>query len=591
MKNRKELKGTKTSFFHPLAILNQVQEAVRCDLAPLLSSCIGEERKFVIEKQLADFKKKFALPNSKEEKEKEALAFDSFDDLCTDLLRNTPCYPNPKQKLSPTTCDRDRVLLRARAICHQVLGELSEEDWFMGCRHSGGTSLGLKFTQVNIEDKWGYPLTSTERAVHAMERYFSWDRNCAHDVDEFNRRVGRYDRGRYRLVHGSRATTVDKNLDERRMIAVEPTVNMFLQQGLMSLMYSRMKDFGLDLESQQEVHRYLAYESSITGKNATIDWSKASDRVRADLVRFLFPPRWYSVLDQVRSPVMSLRDIWLDLPMISTMGNATTFPIETLVFWSIGIAVLMKKNSLALFPEWKYFKRMNVFGDDCIIDYTEADRFISICESVGFKVNIKKSYIDPSTRFRESCGGDFLSGRSVRIYYIGPPHNCKLSSLEPWLYTIFNGLLKKYISYFGTLTYLYDKQLLKLMVQLFREYKLRVKFVPMDFPDDSGLKMDADVSRLIGHYQRLPIDKHLRNRHGQVSFRYTRFIFSKRKARKNDRRPYRCDEFALWKNLKFSSDTTWSQYVDKRVGGYVVARGIKTFDLTPPKGLNGSVYT
>jgi hypothetical protein len=179
-----------------------------------------------------------------------------------------------------------------------------------------------------------------------------------------------------------------------------------------------------------------------------------------------------------------------------------------------------------------------------------------VCNQLGFEVNVEKTFYDPGPGFRESCGGDYLHGRDVRPFYMRAPVSTKMSSLEPWLYTIINGLTTKYRSYFGPLKYVYGKELWKTIDELFRQYKLKVKFVPPDYPDDSGLK-DRDHLRWV-LWHRTPIQLATVSEHGTVSFKYCRFAYTRSELRSEH------VSFAEWLKRPTSED---ARFVPKPTRG------------------------
>jgi hypothetical protein len=360
----------------------------------------------------------------------------------------------------------------------------------------------------------------------------------------------------------------------------------------MTVLYDRMREFGLDVESLPELHKKQALRSSISSAKATIDWSSASDCVSIELLRYLLPPKWFNIVDAVRCPYTSLNGVNVELQMISTMGNAVTFPLETLVFWTFAHAVRLSLNihNNSLFPEWEDLKECSVFGDDCIVPSYMAEDFISAVEKVGFIINKEKSFYG-SEKFRESCGGDYLAGRNVRPYNVKAPTSEKKSALEPWLYIVANQLIRKYIMYFGVGSYVYDKRVFEYLFQLFREHKLEVKLVPPFYPDDAGLKIAFDIERFIVNY-RIELCPIYRNQHGSYRFHYKRFVYRTRGDRFDliryaallkgfapewDEEP---DEFELEEerllvnSLAFpKSKTVTKQYDIRRIGGYVEAVG------------------
>jgi hypothetical protein len=369
------------------------------------------------------------------------------------------------------------------------------------------------------------------------------------------------------------------------MIAVEPTGNMFLQQGLMEMMYDRMRKVFLNVETLPEHHQKRARAASITSKEATIDWSSASDCVSIDLLRWLLPPKWFDMCEQVRCPRMSLNGVFEDLNMFSTMGNAVTFPLETLVFWTMAHATrLQRLGTLSSFPEWKDLRKCSVFGDDCIVPTEDALSFIRVMERFGFIVNDEKSFYG-NEGFRESCGGDYLHGIDVRPFKLKGPHNISISSLEPWLYTFANALLEKYILYFGELTYVYDKELFKSLFSIFRQYNIAIKLVPDDFPDDAGLKISSDICRFYSCYTMNLCDIAV-NDHGLYTFRYCNFRYAVPQRARVDDLHYakwlKTHVFRLGPPRPERKKVKNPKWITKRKGGYVVARGYTCQWYVPP---------
>jgi len=456
----------------------------------------------------------------------------------------------------------DRCLKRARLLMHNVLTPLSEDEWFYACKHGAGSSVGVPFRDTSLEAKSKLPWSVTDRVIPILERYLEFDSQLNSAVIAYNSAtpVG----GWYRSVKGSRATTVAKSKSIDRMIAIEPTGNMFFQQGLMECLYRRMRKIGLAVETLPDIHKERARLASITSKEATIDWSSASDCVSRKLLRWLLPPAWFDVVDLVRSPSILMDGDWVDLSMFSTMGNAVTFPLETLVFYTLGMAtILQKQGTLSHFPEWKDRHLCSVFGDDCIVPSDTAHTFISVCESVGFIVNEEKSFYDEGG-FRESCGGDYLRGYDVRPFNLKAPTSVRRSALEPWLYVIGNGLLKKYISCFGVRDYIYQPGFWTEYFLLFRKYDIPVKVVPSFFPDDAGLKISNDLERFVANYafsmSRIGVD-----RHGSYDFRFCRFNYKQNASRVDDL------HYVTWLKMPGGERGPW--WYQRRKGGYVVAKG------------------
>jgi hypothetical protein len=219
--------------------------------------------------------------------------------------------------------------------------------------------------------------------------------------------------------------------------------------------------------------------------------------------------------------------------MYATMGNATTFPVETLVFWALAHAVRLSSDGIgytnSLFPEWEDRKAVSVFGDDCIVPTHLAPAYIEACEVVGFEINEAKSFYSSGPGFRESCGGDFLRGENVRPVTIGTPGSERPRSLEAWLYSVLNTVLPKYISFFGQYLALHDRHFFHTWAELFARLHTSFKVVPDDYPDDAGAKVSAHLRVFLSQYRVGPISPLRRDRHGAWSFSFLHWKYKERK--------------------------------------------------------------
>jgi len=210
------------------------------------------------------------------------------------------------------------------------------------------------------------------------------------------------------VVRGNAFFSVPKTSRTRRGCAKEPSLNGFYQLGLGREIRTRLRRRGFDLVEGQGVHRRVACSSSITGDFATIDLSSASDTVCTNLVKLVLPHRWHSVLDSLRSPFTRMGKSWVKLEKFSSMGNGFTFELETTIFASICIAVMGE----AARPGRNLF----VYGDDIIVPRQFQADVLAALKFFGFTPNLKKTFLEGS--FRESCGGDFFDGISVRAHYL-----------------------------------------------------------------------------------------------------------------------------------------------------------------------------
>lgn len=215
------------------------------------------------------------------------------------------------------------------------------------------------------------------------------------------------------VVRGNAFFSVPKTSRTRRGCAKEPSLNGFYQLGLGRVLKARLKRKGIDLSGGQGVHRQVACAASISGDFVTIDLSSASDTVCTNLVKLVLPHRWHSVLDSLRSPYTKIEGKWVRLEKFSSMGNGFTFELETTLFSAICMAC-MRGSALP-------GKNLFVYGDDIIVPKEFSDDVISALKFFGFTPNLKKTFTEGV--FRESCGGDFFDGVSVRAHYLtGDPY-------------------------------------------------------------------------------------------------------------------------------------------------------------------------
>lgn len=221
--------------------------------------------------------------------------------------------------------------------------------------------------------------------------------------------VGKMGDVRVQSVVGNRLAWVPKDVSKCRQIAVEPSLNVFIQKGIGNYLIQLLKRKGIaDLETGQTTHRRLVREE--WDSIGTIDLSDASDRISVACVKAILPPDWFALLNAARSHFYKDGSKWQRYQSFSSQGNAFTFPLETLIFKAVALAH-------SLHPE-----RVSVYGDDIISDRGDAEAISLALATYGFKVNTEKSFwgqhAGPMKFFRESCGEDTYFGHSVRpVFY------------------------------------------------------------------------------------------------------------------------------------------------------------------------------
>ena len=234
----------------------------------------------------------------------------------------------------------------------------------------------------------------------------------------------------------ARLVTVPKNSTSRRTITVEPVLNQFIQQGLnieLREMISRSPILGLCLAlTDQSKNQKLALAGSLTDDWATIDLKSASDLLSVKLVEVVFGNHgdFLSRMMDCRSTSVECPEYRINfLGKFAGMGNALTFPVQSICFAIICIAAIL--DSWGQTPTFWNVKRaarqLRVYGDDIIVGKKYAHQCVTWLEDVGLKVNARKSFL--AGNFKESCGVDAFRGVDVTPIYLR--HRPDDSSTEP----------------------------------------------------------------------------------------------------------------------------------------------------------------
>lgn len=232
--------------------------------------------------------------------------------------------------------------------------------------------------------------------------------NCQLQTDSFPSAEVSITMDAFNIVRGNKIVFVPKNAKTHRVIAAEPHVNSYLQKGFGGEIRSLLKRYaGIDL-NDQSINQRLALQGSLNNDLATIDLSGASDTISYELVKFLLPEDWFILLDSCRSKQGKLDDIWIYFQKFSSMGNAFTFELESLIFFALSKATLEVRG---------YENRVcSVYGDDIIVPSEAYNDVVSVINYAGFSVNSSKSFFDGP--FRESCGKDYFMGHDVRPIFL-----------------------------------------------------------------------------------------------------------------------------------------------------------------------------
>jgi hypothetical protein len=585
------MKASKKKLFNPVACSTKLAAALSQDLRKDNYSVVSpEHRSWFSEYQHVNTLKK--VEDAQHEAELHKKALHSFVARNHDLRSVNSLLSSNRAGIDDSTIV-GYILRRARHLVRWVLADVTTEEIFDACRHSNGVTRGVSFADTSLNRKSLLPWTCTERVSRTVESYFAYDNLYAKACIEYTASFGPYRPGMITLVDGSRATTVPKQATKRRMICIEPTGNMYIQQGLMQVMYKRLAAIGLDVKTLPDRHQMLAFWASISGSDATIDLSNASDSVAYELVRYLFSPKWFGWLDLARCSTMEVLGESIQVESFATMGNATTFPVETLVFWAISVSVVDFTNhrqkdygvrpwrigSLLTLPSSR--EAVSVFGDDIILPRSAVPNLFYVLGQLGFSINTEKSFYDSGLSFRESCGGDFYHGRAVRPFFVRGPTTTSRMGFEAWFYVMANSLLKTYRSYVGGVGYFYESQAFELLFSWLLKVTPLVKVVPSSFPEDSGLR-GPEGYRLARCYARGRISRVKFTEQGWVDFEYLRFRYKNRNA------IFEALTYALRLKAEARGETFdpyWADYLPvedplepltpfRKKGDYVVARAV-----------------
>lgn len=350
--------------------------------------------------------------------DKDAAATESFyksEQQCRRTNRRLDWYfARFPDRLSP---EMARIIRRAQNYISDTLGPF--EDFFRELpryvRFSGGAT-------ATTSRRWSHPSRKLlKRHIAVTSRAHPY---CDALFSSFNTKLVSHN------VEYNRVSFVPKNFKTKRTIACEPEGNMPLQLSFDVYAKRQLARKRINLRCQERNQRD-AHEGSKTGRIATVDFERASDTTALNAVWLLFPPKWARFLVDLRSPVGMLPDgSVVRYQKFSSMGNGTTFCVETLIFCSLCHAVGAK-----------YF---GCYGDDVTISSESANAFIAAAKFVGYSINTEKTYI--TGPYRESCGEHYFGG--VRI----TPFFCRTTRVHaPAIALLVNGMIERVLP--NSLTY------------------------------------------------------------------------------------------------------------------------------------------
>lgn len=352
------------------------------------------------------------------------MTLDEKSDVLLDLQAKKSFYLTDEVAWKVEIPDRQQHMIGL--VSRLVLPNLDSEDMGMAnYKHGPGAVVeGLSSNQ-----KWSELFKGVMSDSFDLGR-FGYDL-FAIDLKDVSKRVvkalSRLDQSTFEdaaIRSSARLISVPKNSTSRRTITVEPLLKQFCQQGLNTVLRSnidRCKVLSNCLAlTDQSKNQKLALEGSRFDNWATIDLKSASDLMSQKLVELVFGQReaFFSLMMECRSTHVQTQEMMYELGKFAGMGNALTFPVQSIVFAILGICAILDVEGRR--PSYGAVvaasKRIRVYGDDIIVHSKYAHQVVFWLEQCGLKVNTDKSFL--SGYFKESCGLDAFRGVDITPLYL-----------------------------------------------------------------------------------------------------------------------------------------------------------------------------
>jgi len=319
----------------------------------------------------------------------------------------------------------DTGIQLAREVVRDVLGRFDPVNILP--RHGPGA---VATGEVGHE-KWTFRrrFAALDRMYPAHEYFYANIRHLSDHLDDYVN----FDES---AIPCTKMCAVPKDSRGPRLISTEPLELMWIQKGLQNALTSCIEQHYLTSGhvcfTDQSVNGRLALEASASWVDdsktdwCTLDMSDASDRVHKDLVRVIFSAvpvgshTLWDYLEACRTPrTRALDGRVVELQKFAPMGSAICFPVEALIFYSLGIAAIQVESGLT---RQEASKHIYVYGDDIILSPQYVDCVLGAFPKYGLRFNHGKCYLHGP--FRESCGVDALAGHVVTPL--------KLKEALPW---------------------------------------------------------------------------------------------------------------------------------------------------------------
>lgn len=362
-----------------------------------------------------------------------------------------------------------RLLHEARKICRQILGTYDLEEHYSLCRFGKRASVGTTYSKSYLDIKLlQSPLTGSADHIAWFCKYLDTDPILGRIINKRPLTNGPI----YTVCDTLTLAFVPKSYKALRCIMKNTLIGSFYTYGLGKVIQKRLSDVGLRIPTMQNKHGRLAKSSSRDRRLATADLSSASDSISRELLCAVLPRKWYELVKFGSIPYITMDNQRYRISSIATMGLGHTFPLQTLVFYSLLKAIGNLLGDPKMF--------VSVYGDDLIYP-SRIHRYVkALFPELHLQLNGEKTYV--KDHFRESCGSDYFRGCNVRPFQPeGFSRYLEQKEFANYIYKLLNGLALRWNEVEIPHAFDYLKDLLFLT-------QSEVYQVPPSFPDGSGIR-------------------------------------------------------------------------------------------------------
>lgn len=223
------------------------------------------------------------------------------------------------------------------------------------------------------------------------------------------------------------ANFVPKTYLTERATFLECVGDIAVQCGIGDVLAASLAFNGYDVSTLPAHHAKLVISGSINELIATFDMKGGSENVYTNLGEYLLPSPLFKLCMSSRTNQVEVDGKRISYPNMATAGNGFCFPLETIIFLSLQMAVCdsmglkprivrssSKKDSIRKIVKNGYHNLCSTFGDDVIIPTRFSSTFIEFFDKLGIVLNLDKSFY--TGNFRESCGTHALEGRDINCF-------------------------------------------------------------------------------------------------------------------------------------------------------------------------------